>query len=410
MVVLPIALTALLRPGLDVYDARDETLFHLPTTRAFAAALPTPDLSDYASATTPLYHLMLAPLAAATGGALLPLRLLTLLLALGLLAAVAVLIDHQRAIPTWGAWLALLPLGLSPYFIGPAVRLSTDDAALLWVAAALVVLDRARAKLPALDLGALCIAALLAVAAVLTRQVHGWITGLLFLMPLLATDAAWRKRAIGLALGALPVAALAPLVWCWRGLTPPSFSEHQAGLNPDVLLTELAVLGALGAAQAPWLWSAIGRLAPLASITARGGVLLGCALTGVLILVAHPLPFVADTLHYGGSLWSLSSHLPNLGGTTAAFWVLVPLGLLWCVGIAAEGWHRRDPLPTAALTLFLAANVASARAYQKYYEPFLLIILAWVMSRNKAQRWWWWLGPGLLATAWLLIAVVRFVI
>lgn len=45
LIALPIMLRALLRPGLEVYDQRDETLFHLPTIQGFARALPLPDLS-----------------------------------------------------------------------------------------------------------------------------------------------------------------------------------------------------------------------------------------------------------------------------------------------------------------------------------------------------------------------------
>ena len=44
------------RSDLKVFDAVDEDLFHGPTIEIFAAALPSPDLSDYPSATTPLYH------------------------------------------------------------------------------------------------------------------------------------------------------------------------------------------------------------------------------------------------------------------------------------------------------------------------------------------------------------------
>ncbi|HLX38053.1 MAG TPA: hypothetical protein VKR29_09640, partial [Candidatus Binataceae bacterium] len=43
-------------------DNYDEIKYHLPAIRQFAAQLPHPDLSAYSSATTPLYHLMMAGL------------------------------------------------------------------------------------------------------------------------------------------------------------------------------------------------------------------------------------------------------------------------------------------------------------------------------------------------------------
>lgn len=406
-VFLPVATRALTRTDLDIYDQRDEDLFHLPTILGFARALPTPDLSDYPSATTPLYHLLLAPVAAATDGALLPLRLCTLALAVALLACAAGLLCRGSSAPTWGLALLLLPLGLSPYVLGPAVRLSTDDAALLWVVASLWALDVARTRPVGLATAPHQLAAVLASAAVLTRQVHGWLVGPLLLLPLLVPWGAPGQRLASALRAAMPVAALAPLAALWGGATPPSFAEHQSGLNAAVLQTELAVLGALGLAAAPWLVPA------LTQVGLRGRRLallaLACGLAGAALLLGWPLPWVEDPLRYGGSLWRVAGTLPDLAGTTALFWALVPLGLLWVAAVAADGWRRDDPLPTLALNLFLVANMASARAYQKYYEPFLLLLLGWVVARSPRGRDAAWLLPGLLALAWLAVAVQRFV-
>src|SRR5947209_1613275 len=40
--------------------ADDQNMWHLPAIRQFARQLPHPDLHDYLSATTPLYHLLIA--------------------------------------------------------------------------------------------------------------------------------------------------------------------------------------------------------------------------------------------------------------------------------------------------------------------------------------------------------------
>ncbi|MCK6506986.1 hypothetical protein L6R53_27040 [Myxococcota bacterium] len=404
-VMLPVALRALLRPDLEVYDQRDEDLFHLPTILGFARALPWPDLSDYPSATTPLYHLLLAPLARLTGEALLPLRLATLLFAVGLVVAAGGLLARRSAHPAWGTWLLLLPLALSPYVLGPAVRLSTDDAALAWVIACLWALDRGREGPGGLDPRAHLLAAGLATAAILTRQVHGWLVGLLALLPLLATGLSPPRRLLHLLAAGLPALALLPLVLLWGGATPPSFAEHQAGLNLAVLQTELAVLGALGLAVAPWLLRALAQVGPRAAGAAGGGALA----LGLGLMAAAPLPWVEDPLRYGGSLWRVAGALPDLGGSTAVFWLLVPLGLLWTAAIVGDGRARRDPLPAAALLLFLVANLASARAYQKYYEPFLLVLLGWVVARSGPMPRMAWLGPAALAAAWLGVALLRFV-
>ncbi|RME25725.1 MAG: hypothetical protein D6798_08265 [Deltaproteobacteria bacterium] len=116
-----------------------------------------------------------------------------------------------------------------------------------------------------------------------------------------------------------------------------------------------------------------------------------------------------DPLRYGGSLWRLCQRFPDVAGTTLPFWFLVPAGIAAASAVLADGRRRRDPLPALALACFLAANMASARAYQKYYEPFLLIVLAWVVARADRAPRWWWVGPALLALAWTAVAIARFV-
>ncbi len=400
-VVLPVALRALLRADLDIYDTRDERLFHHPTIQGFADALPRPDLSDYPSATGPLYHLLLAPLAALSDDSLLLLRLATLALALVVLIAGGALLARRTMAPWWGLSLLLFPVGLSPYFLGPAVRLSTDDAALAFVVLSLLALDHARTR--AWALRPVLLAALAAAAAVLTRQVHGWLVGVLALAPLLSITTPWGPRLRAAGLAALPVLAFAPLVVLWGGPTPPSFSEHDAGLNVEVLQTELAVLGALALPVAPWLLRALGRRG--LALALFGGVLAAGLLLGL-----RPLPWVEDPLRYGGSLWRICQRFPDLAGSTLPFWGLLPLGVAATAAIAVADWRRRDPLPTLAICCFVVANIASARAYQKYYEPFLLMVLGWVVARaDRAPRWWWG-GPALLALAWAAVAVGRFVV
>ncbi len=405
-VVLPVALRGLLRGDLDIYDTRDEQLFHHPTVQAFAQALPTPDLSDYPSATAPLYHLLLAPLAALSGDSLLLLRLATLALSCLALVGGAALLARQAPAedaptPTWGLALLLLPVGLSPYFLGPAVRLSTDGAALSFVVLALLALDRARDR--DLAIGPLLLAVAAATAAVLTRQVHGWLVGLLLLAVAAQPGLPPARRAVGATLALVPALALLPLALLWGGLTPPSFDEHQAGLNPAVLQTELALLGALALPLAPWLLRILGARAALVA----GGV--GLA-TAALLFGLFPLPWVEDPLRYGGSLWRISQRFPDLLGTTAPFWLLLPLGVVALAAVLHQGWRRRDLLPGATLVLFMVANIASARAYQKYYEPLLLLVLGWVIARAAPAPRWWWTGPALLALAWAAVATARFVV
>ena len=152
-----------------VFDDVDERLFHLPVIQQFSGQFPLPDLSDYPSATTPLYHLAMSLVAVVFGDGLDGLRFANLLISLG------ALVVAWRVLAHWGssgfATLFAGALAASPYFIGPSIRLSTDNAALLAVFAAIALMapDRARPK-PA---------GWATAAAVLTRQLHAWLIGVM---------------------------------------------------------------------------------------------------------------------------------------------------------------------------------------------------------------------------------------
>ena len=66
--------------------AGDQNQYHLPAIRTFAADWPAVDVRDYASATTPGYHLALAAVARYVDDHALTLQLAGCLLTVGLLA------------------------------------------------------------------------------------------------------------------------------------------------------------------------------------------------------------------------------------------------------------------------------------------------------------------------------------
>ncbi|MGD2071338.1 MAG: hypothetical protein PVI57_21895, partial [Gemmatimonadota bacterium] len=108
----------------DYASAGDEAHFHHPTVRTFADQLPRPDLTDYRSATTPLYHLGLAVVSRLTGDRLWILRAVNL--AVGLLCVLTVQRWLARGRDPAMAALGTLVLAYSPFVFGPATRLMTD--------------------------------------------------------------------------------------------------------------------------------------------------------------------------------------------------------------------------------------------------------------------------------------------
>lgn len=393
LVVAFLALTGwpMVRPGLDVFDAVDEQLFHHPAIQGFVREFPRMDLVDYPSATTPLYHLVMASL----GG---PLHLdLAGLRVLNLAFSVAALLL------AWG-WLVrlggvrrgtalVLPLMASPYFVGAAVRLSTDNFALLMVFASLAVLDAGAGPPDRRLVGA----GILGGLAALTRQVHAWTAGLV------AVEAIRTRRWKALAAALVPVLVLVPFVVLWGGLAPPAFSMHEAAPDPVVPIYVLALLGGFGIFFCPWLvdaWRRHGGRAWLAGAAVAGGL-------GVVAL--FPIHWQPDPRRFGGALWSVAGRLPEVHGTSVAFWGLVPLGVLVGVALVLRARTTERWVPVVALGLWLVANVVSARVYQKYYEPFLLVVLAAVVAGwRDGERRWWWLGPLALAGGLAAVDVGRF--
>ncbi|MGD8604724.1 MAG: hypothetical protein PVF49_09145, partial [Anaerolineales bacterium] len=222
--VVPLTLT----PGIDIFDARDEQNFHFPTILDFAEDFPALDLVNYRSATTPLYHIILMFPTLVFGQHVIPLRLINAIVSLiCLLFFYGVLSkrgDNLKAL------LFAVMLLFSPYFIGPAVRLSTDNAALLLAIAAIYSMDVTPPKTKNFFLSNLLI-----LVTVWIRQIYAWLVGAYVLFNL------WRSRRQSVNLVAMilpaviPVGGVAYFFFLWNGLTPPPFAGHFSyGLNWDV--------------------------------------------------------------------------------------------------------------------------------------------------------------------------------
>jgi len=365
----------LLGQDVAVFDDLDERLFHLPTIQQFMVQLPQPDLVDYPSATTPLYHLVMATIGLVIGDEVGGLR------AANLLISMLALWGAIWAMGKRGALLAL-PLALSPYFVGPAIRLSTDNAALLgiFVSLGLMVRDEER------PLGA----GLAAAAAVLTRQIHAWVLGLLLIRAIQVRGVrSWA------ALG-VPALLLIGVVGMWGALTPPAFAKgHSSGLNPHTTVFAVSMFGLYGPFLIGWLGS-----------TARTHWrrLVGAAAVGMLLLCALSMPYTADPNRWGGAIWQLAARTPDLLDVPLSFWVLFPLGAAVLAAIASTG--KRGVLLALAVGMWLLVSLASSRAYQKYYDPMALFILGMAVDRLEGHRMAW-VGPALLSLGLGAVTILR---
>ena len=159
----------------------DQANYHWRVVTKFSAELPRPDLSDYVSATTPLYHLVLAVIHRTVTQEVVYHQLFGTLVSLVFLAVVWWFVSRAAA-PAKAAVL-MLPLACSMYVIDPAIWVLPDNAGWLWVAVLLGTSFQFR-----LTHGRLALCCVAMALLVLTRQSHVWCAAAIWMAAWMHTD------------------------------------------------------------------------------------------------------------------------------------------------------------------------------------------------------------------------------
>lgn len=408
VLALPFALmvgaTRGLTLALPIFHGSDERVYHLPTILRFGAQLPFPDLSHYAAAQAPLFHLLLAVWGKLVGYEPWRLRVLVVLISYGAaLALYRLLIGARGLTPTLALVLALL-YALSPYVFGVSFRVVTDNLAMLLILLALERLERFRigGGRPG---SAFALACLWISGALLTRQSAAFMLGVGLIYLVWASP---QRRPAGVGALVLAVAPLVALVAVWHGFVPPGSDPNSCGLcaakgrESTGLFTHaagltIAVAGLYGAVLfAPVRW-ARGH----AGHFARRRVLPGAA-AGAVFLLCFPMRVTG--FGDAGYLWEISRHAPVVLGSSLLFWVLVPLG----GAVLAARWSRPDAgwLSPIFLGCFLVASLATRLAFEKYVDAFALLALIFTVRPDELTGRREWIGPAFLLGGFVAYAVV----
>ncbi len=359
--------------------AWDSVQYHEPAIRVFADQMPRPVLTDYASATTPGYHLVLAGVARWIDDSTMTLQLAGAAFTIALLWLVAWWCG-RRAGWAWGALLCV-PFIASNYGLFPGIWLLPDNLAWLGVMS-IIVLALARAP----TLGALVAMGAILAALVCVRQIHLWAACVVWAHAWINAPGAhggWfddlPKRVRCAAAGvAVTIPAFLVLAWfarLWGGLSPPTFQGKVQGVNaatPAFMFMEFAILSLPLVA---FLWPTLARLPRRVWILA--------SVVGALALVAAAVPETTWSTSAGrySGWWNIIRAAPVLGGrTSVVVLALAPLG-----GVLLTLWLAATParsrwIVLAALVGFAAAQTASHNVWQRYHEPFLLVVLALMAS------------------------------
>ncbi len=347
---------------------RDQKNYHYPTIEHFRDTFPAIDVANVRTATSPLYHLVVAALSVPLGGSLFVSQIIGSLFA----AALAALLVHTVGPRP----LILAPLLLSAYFWQSTLWLNTDVAALLWVALALLALLRADTVRAFAAVGAF------AALAVATRQTSIWV-----LIPIVAVivGSGWRgremvSRAVVSCVPALMVLAL--LVSAWEGLTPPAFVDVNANVRSWVSLSfGFAVL----AIFAVPLVAATHRTLPVSSL--RLPLTVGVLVTAPSV-VFPSAPNVSSRT--GGLVWSVAAHTPQIAGRSIFLMVAAFVGgVAGC--LVLQRLDRRAGLILGFGYVGMCLTfTAAGDLFQRYFElpaALMFVIAAWILWGGLLRRW-----------------------
>lgn len=425
LVFAALVVPAIVAGGGGTSQANDMMDYHSIEVRRLEAGWPSPDLRASFTTTTPGFHLLLAALAKLGLGA----TALRLAAALGGLAAW--LVAWRVALAWVGCGRAALlvsPLALSPYLLGSSIWITTDAAALALACAtmgvALVAPATVRAGLASGALGA---------GTVLVRQIMLWASVPAALVALGArglplSGRVWR---CALAVGP-PVACVAAFFVVWGGSMPPRFQPfHQATWNPAAITLSLAVAGAFGVFLLPWIW---GRL----DAQARRGALVAAVALGMIAAMPRSDyrkvlppdeqragtrtektwgPTAPDVVkgagevgRWGGPLWDAAKVAPMVAGRSTLLVGLAAVGGcavagLWWIADRA-GRRGAASLLLAALACMVLAQCLNAQTFERYFDPWVLLALAWLAAMGAGDRreptlvW----GAGVLAAVQLAMS------
>jgi hypothetical protein len=415
------------RPLYTTSEASDAIKYHIPVIREMAEEWPAVDIVNYRSATSPGYHLAMAG-AMKAGASETGLRWINLLAGcafVGVVGAFAGCIAGWRTAALLG-----LPLVVSPYVLSSSCWITTDNAALAFVAVAVGCAAFGGGTARASVVGG--IGATLAVAV---RQLHIWPiaplalsmkagSGLLGSIPVVRDVCAglglvdeprtmdWKRFIVGSLAVLAPLALLAFFVWKWQGLMPPMYREkHASGMSWSMPAFSLSLAAIFGGAMLARAWGGVRTL------RVRDPFVWGAIVAGLIVALAPATAWNSDAGRMHGWLWEIAKRAPSVADRSLLFVVLAPIGALALLSMwraaSLNGRKRAATILLFAGVCWCAAQMMNAQAWHRYAEPPVLAGIVWLAvlaSPAREARASWPKAVGLAAvagplalTAWLLI-------
>ena len=353
------------------FAALDQRNGHLPTIRYFALHWGSFDIR-HSTRSGPGYYLLMGAIDRWITDNVAGLRFFNLLITGVLLGVQAFSLNAVCKSPLAAALAWPFFFCASVYTRG--VWLSTDNLAWLGVLAVLLIALR-----PVLTGTAIAAAAVIVAALVSVRQIHAWTIPFLILAVLTVSGTA---SAVRMAAALLPTLMLIGwFIYTWRGLEPPIGQAHYAGFSLAALPMVFSLFGILGAFYATAIWPELRRRLRESPRDFKPYLLAGLAVGLAAGLVPHT---TFDSFFRRSGIWVLARHTPVFFGRSVAITMLTISGALAC-GVLFTVLTRRDrAIFGAALLCFAVVQCANRSIFERYYEPFILLVLALATARIAA--------------------------
>jgi len=389
----------IIKTDLDIPNSFDETVFHYPTIKSFANQYPKLDLSNYKSGPTPLYYILMMFFVKVFVCGIIPLRIINLFISVICLMVFFWYLSKKRDLTK--ALMISFCFALSPYFLGPSIRLATDNMGLLFMFLAMMEFDSKKV----ISMQRFSGANIFSTLTVLTRQINLWLVGLGLFSSLRYENEPFGLRLKKIILLLIPLLSLLPFFLMWKGLTPPfvqARQQYRALVNLDVIAYSISVLGFYGGFFLPWY---------LRYFKENSGKLrhvLMILLLSFLFLFIHPVSYSHDAGRWGGVLWSASLYTPNFLSTSLIFWILFPLGCFFFYTIVLSRKTNKDYFIIVSAVLWLIANLHDGLVFERYYSPFLLFFIGYSIKEEKTEPLYYWIGPAVLILCFFVVDLFRF--
>jgi hypothetical protein len=358
----------------------DQYFGHLPTIMAFADHL---DFSDYESATTPGFHVLIALFAKYVSSNIVFLKLISSLITALFIAVFAGLL-HIKAGKTKTVVL-LLPMILSLYFLPDGVWIVPDNLAWLTVAAIFIL----TATCPP-GAGYFISTGIVLFLAVTVRQSNLWLASVPWavgISPLLLHGIV-RKNKIAIAGVSFLITIPAFLILyyfyhTWGALVPPAVQvRHGRGMSYCVPAFFLSVFFIYTVFYVPVVLQTFKKIITRSALPF---VAAGMAI-GFLVAVIPATDFNYDAGRFSG-FWNFVRLAPNIGHTSVLLTITSTLGggMLFCWLLLVDREFRF--ILGLAIPAFVLALIPNTLVLERYFAVFVFILLFIILYRTDKIAW-----------------------